>query len=390
MPDNDARRLHMRKTAFFIVFGVIVIVLVFFLWTKQSGNVGAVKIGIILPLSGSMAEYGQNGREGLTLASEELAKKSDIKKIKLLYQDTKEAPQDTVSAVRRLIDVDNVQFIIGGLTSSGVLAAESYVKQKEVLLFSPAASAPGIPDGKFIFRNWPADDAMAKKFGEAIFHRGVQTVAILYVSNDYGNTNASGFATTFEELGGRVAFQRAFPQGTTDFKILVTQLSGLEGIDRILVIAYPDEYRAFFQELSKSTVKPSAILTYDTFYSPDLVSEIGSLADGVVCAVAAKPGDNYEPRRVFIDEYKKRFKNADGSEKAPGLVSDTAFDALMLVATAISKTDGTQEAVADYLLHKVKDYPGAAGITNFTADGDINGSLALYKVSGGRFIPLDQ
>lgn len=380
-----------KKTALFIGLGAIAIVLAIFFWPRQSGNAGAVKIGIILPLSGSMAEYGQNGREGLTLASEELAKKGekgDMKKIELLYQDTKDAPQDTVNAVRRLIDVDNVHFIIGGLTSSGVLAAEPYAQQRGVLFFTPAASAPGIPDGKFVFRNWPADDAMARKFGEVVYRQGIRTVAILHVSNDYGNTNANGFASAFETLGGSVAFRRAFPQGTTDFKSLVTQLAGLKGIERVLVIAYPDEYRAFFQELAKSAVKPSAILTYDTFYSPKLVSEIGGITEGVVCAVAAKPGDDYEPRKAFIEAYKKRFKTSDGSPKSPGLVSDTAFDALMLVATAISKTDGTPRAVADYLLHNVKDYPGVAGVTNFTDTGDMKGDLALYQVKGGRFVPL--
>src|SRR5689334_19889077 len=130
---GTARSIHMKKTTLLIGLGAIVIVLAVLLWTRQSSNAGAVKIGIILPLSGSMAEYGQNGREGLTLAAEELAKKSDVKKIDILYQDTKDAPQDTVNAVRRLIDVDNVHFIIGGLTSSGVLAAEPYAKQRDVL-----------------------------------------------------------------------------------------------------------------------------------------------------------------------------------------------------------------------------------------------------------------
>ncbi|MGB9620757.1 MAG: ABC transporter substrate-binding protein, partial [Armatimonadota bacterium] len=82
----------------------------------------AVLIGVALPLSGTMAEYGQNAREGLILASEELLRRPEMKKFQLIYQDTKDAPQDTVDAVRRLIDVYGVRFIIGGLTSSGVLA----------------------------------------------------------------------------------------------------------------------------------------------------------------------------------------------------------------------------------------------------------------------------
>jgi branched-chain amino acid transport system substrate-binding protein len=348
----------------------------------------SVKIGVVLPLSGSMAEYGQNGKEGLTLAAEQL-NQSAGKKVSLLYQDSKDAPQDTVSAVHRLVDVDNVQFIIGGLTSSGVLAAAPYAQQKGVLFFSPAASAPGIPEiGDLVFRNWPSDDAMAMKYGEAAYHKGIRKVAVLSVSNDYGNVNSTAFESAFSSKGGVVLLKKAFPQGTTDFKTLVAQLSALKELDRVLVIAYPDEYRSFFQELTRSRLKPNMILVSDTFYSPTLVGELGSLAEGVLCGVAAKPSDDYLPRRQFIDAYQSRLKNADGKAKSPGLVSDTAYDALKLLGLGIRNTDGSPRAVADYLLHKISAYQGAAGVTTFTANREINGDLSLYEVKAGGFVPV--
>lgn len=372
----------MRRRSFFRLGGAAVVALL----AVSSAGAGSaapdvVKIGVVLPLSGSMAEYGDNGRDGLILAQEQLRTKKGVKPFTLLYQDAKDTPQGTVNAVHRLIDVDGVRFIIGGLTSSGVLAAKGYAQRKGVLFFSPAASAPGIPDGKFVFRNWPSDDAMARKFGDASYKLGARRVAILYVSNAYGTTNAAGFAAAFTARGGAVPFKRAFPQGTTDFKSLVTQLSALKDADKIYVIAYPDEFRAFFQELAKSDVKPDKVLASDTFYSPKLIGEIGSMTEGVVSAVAAKPGDDYAPRKKFIDAYQHRF------HKAPGLVSDTAYDALNLVVTGISTGDGTPAGVAKYLLH-LRNYPGAAGVTNFTPEGDVTGALALYQVKGGRFVRL--
>lgn len=351
-----------------------------------------VKIGVVLPLSGSMAEYGLNGKEGLTLALEELSKSEGSKRLSLIYQDTKEAPQDTVSAVRRLIDVDNVQFIIGGLTSSGVLAAAPYAQQRGVLFFTPAASAPGIPEiGDLVFRNWPADDAMSKKYGEAAAKiLGVHSVAILSVSNDYGNTNANGFASSFEAAGGRVLLRRSFSQGTTDFKTFVAQAAALKGLDHLLIIGYPDEYRAFFQEITKTDIKPSIVLTSDTFYSPGLVGELGKSAEGVICAVAAKPSDDYKQRSNFINSYRARFRGVDGKPKSPGLVSDTAYDALRLISSGINNTDGSAKSVAKYLLEKVKNYPGAAGITTFTEVGDVVGEPALYQVKEGKFVKLGQ
>ena len=60
----------------------------------------------------------------------------------------------------------------------------------------------------------------------------------------------NGFSSAFEGEGGVVALKRSFPQGTTDFRTVVTEMARVANFDRLLVIAYPDEYRAFFQELA--------------------------------------------------------------------------------------------------------------------------------------------
>src|SRR5258708_4757268 len=347
-------------------------------------------VGVALPLSGSMAEYGQNGCEGITLASEELDRQPEGRKFRLVYQDTKEAPQETVDAVRRVVDVEGVKFAIGGLTSSGVLAAAPYAQSHGVLFFTPAASAPGIPQiGNLVFRNWPSDDLIAKQFGQTVHDKlGVRTVAILHVSNDYGKVNSEAFATAFEKAGGKVVLTRAFQQGTTDFKTLLTAAAAIRGLDKIFIIAYPDEYRSIFRQLAVSRLKPGSVLASDTFFSPRLLSQLGASAQGVICAVAAKPGPEYQPRQKFIADYRARFKGPDGKPKDPGLVSDTAYDALHLIAQAINRTDGSPGAVSEWLLQNVKGYPGASGPTTFSGIGDVQGELALYEVKAGAFVAL--
>lgn len=379
----------MKTRPVLIVVAVLSIILFGVLYVRFTGqNQQGITIGVVLPLSGSMAEYGNNARMGLTLASEELATKPDMKKFKLSYQDTKDAPQDTVNAVRRLVDVDGVKFIIGGLTSSGVLAAAPYAQQHGVLFFSPAASAPGIPEiGNLVFRNWPGDDALATQFGRVAYDKlGARTIAILHVSNDYGKTNAESFSAAFRAAGGTIPLVRAFSQGSTEFKALIAQVNALAQIDKVFLVAYPDELRGLFQEIAISQLRPGSVLASDAFYSPKLLSELGKIADGTICAVAAKPDDQYEPRRRFIDSYQTRFKGPDGKPLAPGLVSDTAYDALNLVVTGISRSDGSPQAVSNWLLQQVKDYRGASGVVNFTQTGDVKGDLALFKVVNGTFV----
>ncbi len=370
-----------KKTLIVLTIVIGLVAAALFVRSRQKSE--GVRIGIVLPLSGSMAEYGENGRDGLTLAAAQLSSQQGVKKFRLIYQDSLGTPQGTVQAVRRLIDVDRVRFIIGGLTSSGVLAAAPYAQEHGVLFFTPAASAPGIPEiGNLVFRNWPGDNLIASKFGQAAHDElKVQTVAILSVSNDYGNTNATYFAKSFTASGGSVLLRRDFAQGTADFRPLITGIAALRGLGKVYVVAYPDAYRSIFPEITASRIPKGSILASDTFFSPQLLAQVGPSAEGTICAVAAKPGGDYKPRQQFIAAYRARFK------KDPGLVSDTAYDALMLVVTGVNETDGSPLAVAQWL-HKLRDYPGAAGPLTFSNSGDIKGSLALYKVEKGSFVPL--
>jgi branched-chain amino acid transport system substrate-binding protein len=342
----------------------------------------SVRVGVVLPLSGSMAEYGQNAKNGITLALDDIKAKPNAPQLDLIYQDSREAPQETVDAVRRLIDVNGARFIVGGLTSSGVLAAAPYAEARGAIFFTPAASAPGIPEiGKHVFRNWPADDAIARKFGGfAATVLRARRIAILCVANDYGKVNAEAFAEGLRAHGGEVVLSHSFPQGSTDFRALIAQSRAIVALDRIFVVAYPDEYRAFFQQLSASGGNAANVLVSDTFYSPNLARNLGSTAEGAVCAVAAKPAQDYEPRRRFFAEYRAKFGGRD-----PGLVADTSYDAVMLLADAIAHTDGSPDAVSTWLLRNVQAYPGAAGPTTFSAIGDVTGDLAVYQLNGAEF-----
>jgi len=180
-----------------------------------------------------------------------------------------------------------------------------------------------------------------------------------------------------------VILTRAFPQGTTDFKAIVSLVLNHPEAQKIFVIAYPDEYKAFFQELDHQGGTASRVMTSDTFYSPSLASDLGKKGNGILVGVAAKP-KGYAPREDFIKAYGKAFTD-NGKPAKPGLVSDTAYDALKLLASAIRKTDGSPSAVSTWMLANTKDYRGASGPITFKDIGDVSGKLALYVLKDGSF-----
>lgn len=337
-----------------------------------------IRIGILLPKTGSMAEYGQNGLDGLELARAELEATHNVRVV-LHVEDARETAAESVAALRRLIDIHRVQLVIGGVTSSGVLAAAPIAQARGVLFFSPAASAPGIPEiGELVFRNWQSDTLLAAAFAEwAQDDLKVGSVAVLAVGNDYGNTNATVFSAEFSKLGGTVKARSTFPEGAADYKQHVGRIASA-GAGAAYVVAYPDEFRGFFREVTKQRVKPQYVLVSDTFFSPELGKELATAAEGAYCAVAAKPDATYAPRNDFVERYRRKFR------REPGLVSDTAYDALNLVVAGILRGDGTPQGVSKYLL-SLRDYPGAAGETTFTATGDVVGGTGVYQLRSGKF-----
>jgi branched-chain amino acid transport system substrate-binding protein len=215
---------------------------------------------------------------------------------------------------------------------------------------------------------------------------GAKSIRILHVSNDYGQTNAGAFKARFEKLGGSVRTVRAFPQGESDFRNVITELRSSGPSDAVLIVAYPDEYRGIFREIGSQPLDATLLAT-DTFYAPELLARIGPGAEGVCCAAASKPDDDYAPRAEFVRRYGDRFKGADGKPRIPGLVSDTAYDALHLIADGIRDTDGSPVAVSDWLL-KLRRYGGAVGPTQFSSQGDFEGGLAVYRVRQGAFVKV--
>lgn len=348
-----------------------------------------IRIGVFLPLTGQMQPYGINAQEGLALALEEVNANGGIggRPVQIHTADDKGEQVETLNAVKLLVERQGVRFLIGGLTSSGTMDAAAYAKEKEVLLFSPAASHPDIPKTgfPFFFRNWQSD-ALA---GEAAarFTRSelkATRVAIVYVSNAYGHGQRDAFAKEFEALGGKVTIQKGFEQN--DLSVIRSLLTAVksDAPDAVFMPAYPKEYQEILLQAANLDLRVPKIAT-DTFDDRTLIEGAKDAAEGVYYTVAAAADPEYRKARDFGEKYRRRFKTSAGQPKDPGLVSDTAYDALHLVVNAIKAVGPHPAKVADALRSQAA-YEGASGITTFTETGDIVKPIVVMLVKGGKSI----
>lgn len=347
-------------------------------------------IGVFLPLTGQMAPYGVNAENGLTLAQEEINASGGIRgrQVQLDIVDDRGEQISTLNAVKLLVEQKGANILIGGLTSSGTLDAAAYAKEKQVLLFSPAASHPDIPKtgDPFFVRNWQSDalagNAAANFAAESLAAR---KAAILYVDNAYGQGQRTAFRAEFEKNGGNIVIQRGFPQD--DYSTLPSLLAAIKAAeaDVVFLPAYPKDYEEILRKAANIKLETPRIAT-DTFEDPALIAAVGDKAEGLYYVVAGSPGPDYAPRADFVAKYRARFKDASGAPMDPGLVSDTAYDALHLVAIA-DETAGTDDpSRVRAALLAIHDYRGAAGPTSFTSDGDIIKPIVVKVIRDGKVV----
>lgn len=339
-----------------------------------------MKIGAILPLTGSGSLWGQNGKKGVELAVDEINKNGGIngKEVKILFEDSQTDPRIAVSAFQKLTDIEGVKVSIVDMISSNVLAIAPIANEKKVVIISPGASNPAITNaGDYVFRNWPSDALQGNEAARISFNKLVwKSVGIFYINNEYGNGLDAVFKKEFENLGGKIVIEETFQQGSSDFKTSLLKFKGKK-LDGIYLVGYPKEVPIILKQSKELGMKVKYLGT-ETFEDPALLSQAGIAAEGVVYLIPKVPDDQSSVRKQFLEAYNIKFN------ENPGVPADVAYDALIIIKWAIEKVGYNSEKIKGQL-YKLKDWEGSSGITTFDSNGDAIKPFDLKTIKNGKF-----
>jgi branched-chain amino acid transport system substrate-binding protein len=353
----------------------------------QRSKPEAVKIGAVLPLTGSGAVWGQNAQKGMKIAVDEVNRNGGIngRSIEIVYEDSQTDPAKAVTAFRKLIDLYKPRVIIGDIASSNVLAMAPIAEEEKVILLSPGASNPKISDaGDYIFRNWQSDALEGRLDAEFAWNTlGWKTAAILSVENAYGEGLRDGFAARFKELGGKLAVSDSYRQGSSDFRAMLQRVDSTEP-DGIFFPSYPEEMPEILRQAHSLGLK-RPWLSVQAFSDPQVIAAAGKAAEGVMYSKPTPPDPSDPAVKSFTQEYKDRHR------VDPGVCSDTGYDAVMIVADVLRKTgpEAPPENVQREMA-RVKDFAGATGRTTFDEKGDVYRELSFYRITDGKPVLIEK
>ncbi|MGI6643590.1 MAG: ABC transporter substrate-binding protein [Bacillota bacterium] len=346
---------------------------------NQGNGEKTIKIGMVGPLTGDYATYGNSVKNGIQVAIDEVNAQGGVQgyKLQLIAEDSKGDSTEAANAVQKLIDQDRVTAIVGAVLSGETATAAPIAQDSGVLMITPSATAPGIADiGDFIFRNVITDDIQSAQMAEyAVTTLGIKKFGILYANNDYGVALKDNFVQRAESMDAQVIGIESYLDGDEDFRAQLTKLGN--DIEGLYIAGYYTEASKIAQQARRQGMN-AQILGADGFFSEKLVELGGDSVEGAYFTAGFYSGDESEAVRSFVETYKNAYKSE------PDMFAANAYDSMKIVAQALEQSGDDRAKLKD-VMATILDYPGITGVTSFTESGEALKEVIILRVEGGKF-----
>lgn len=366
----------------YIIGAIILILIIIFAIIPVINNNNSIetksnyiKIGVVTPLSGDCALYGENAKNANSIAVNEINSNGGIlgKKLQLIYQDGKCTSQGGLSAAQKLVNIDNVKIILGGVSSSETLGLAPFTEKNKILVFSSGASSPDISDaGIYIFRNYPSESILGSETAKLIYKDGFRNIGILVENTDYPVSIQKVFTNEFKSLGGNIAVVQNYNSDSKDFKSELTKIKNTN-IDAILFLPQTGLSGGL---AAKQAYELDINVPYygDAQFGGTQALETAGVAANNLKFVDAPIVQSTKGKK-FLDKY----NNLYGKPVMNYFVS-AEYDGVYLVRDAIQACNGDQntDCLRDYF-YNLPDYNGTIGNYKFNSKGDVEGIKFTVK-----------
>ena len=279
--------------------------------TESSAQpVGTVKIGVLMPYTGTFAPLTDSLVKGFDLYLEETGGLLGGRKAEVQYLDDEANPQTALRQYRQLVQGSKVDILVGTISSSVQYALRDEVEKDKILLINPNASASDLSWEKksdYVYRvsysGWQQGASPAQYLAENVGKTAIT------LASDYpaGYEVIEAFKAAYEAAGGRVIEQLWPELNTNDFSPQLTQIANAKPDIVFSFLAGSDQFR-FTQQYSEFGLKQSIPLTGNNNYADYMfTSTVGEPSAGIIAATQYIPWLDHEVNRKFVENYRNKY-----------------------------------------------------------------------------------
>lgn len=271
-----------------------------------------IKVGVVLPLTGTEAKFGEIEKNSFLMALEEINGLGGVngKQIELVMEDDTGKPDIGRGAMEKLITQDKVAVVGGGYSSSVTFAMAAVAQQRKVPFVVNTGSDDKITEQGWdhIFRlNPPASEyptALNSFLGEVVKPK---TVAILYEKSNFGQSGSKSFAAQCEAAGYKVVLKEGYDSGAVDFKPLLIKVKS-ENPDLVYMVSYLMDAALLMRQSKELDINPKLFVGGGAgFTLPEFYGNAGAAAEYVYSATLWTETVPYAGAKAYFEKYQERF-----------------------------------------------------------------------------------
>ena len=346
---------------------------------------GTFRIGSFLAVTGAGAFLGAPALATLKLYVELLNAQGGLlgRRVELIDYDVGIDTKTAQSAVRRLIEVDRVDLIIGGSTTGATVAVMPIIEQAQVPFIALAESASIIdPARKWVFKSSQTERMACAKIIMDMKRRGIASFGLISGDGGFGRSMRAHCIAQAKVLGVRVAADEVYRSQSRRVSGPLVKIRNSPNVQAVLNIGFGTSPAYVTQNFRRLKFDVPLYQSHGAA-TQDYLDFAGSAADGVrlpvpplILADKLPPTD---PAKRVLDAYISFYQKRWGI--APTVYGSHAFDAIRIAAAAVEQARSFDKRKIRTQIENLDGYVGANGVVRMTPNNHLGLDLNAFRMA---------
>jgi branched-chain amino acid transport system substrate-binding protein len=378
---TETRLLTNRRTVLKGAAGIGAMTLASRFPTPAIAQNAPLKVGLLLPYSGTYAQLGEAITRAMELYVNQDAGSLGGREITFAKVDDESAPPRATELTTRLIQGENVDVLSGTVHSGVALAMAQVAAEAEVPTICPNAGADALTQGlcaRTFFRSSFANSQVGYATGRAMIDEGLRRAVTFTWDYAAGAESTAGFRRAFEEGGGEVIEDLKIPFPDVEFQSALAQIASLRPEATYSFFAGGGALK-YLQDYAAAGLKDTIPLWGPGFLTDGIEQAAGAAGEGVKTGLHYADGlDNPEDRA-----FREAFQAAYGV--APDVYAVQGWDAMQLLNVGLEAVGGDLSRKDEFLdAMAAASFASPRGPFRLSASHNPIQNFYLRELRGGR------